>query len=587
MTSAMLLTAVSGSAHPKADAAPSSAAPARSVPAFAGPRWFAVLVLTAAVASASTGIGAAIGAVLVLATGRGVSLPGWFAVVVGGTYLAAGGAAYLRGRGGIGLLMLGVAAAWLLAWLVPAAGFLNAAPVGFVAHLVLARPDGRLGGLPERLMVISAHAVGFVLLPLGLRWGWPLPVPGILVVGAVAVVALLIVRLLAATRPARRLLWPGGVAAAAIVAGIATTFGGLPLAVALPGVTVLLPLFHLAAFARGPLSRTVVTDLVRRLPYTPPDQVPDLLREALRDPSLRVVVSTPDGELVGPAGQPIDAGPAARTELPRVGRQHMVLLHDPALCAERDVLDAVAAAAALALDNQLLAAEVRAQLAEVRASRARVVAAADEGRRRIERDLHDGAQQHLVTVALVLRMARDRLLADPDPAPVDALLDRVADGLDAALLELRELARGIHPAVLTEAGLIPALQAMAARSVQPVDVVSPDTAEIALDPEAEVPPLPAPIAATAYFVAAEAVTNAAKHAAAHRVHVQVRRTAERLLVTVVDDGAGGAAPGRGTGLAGLRDRVAAVGGELTVYSPPGAGTTVHAELPLTMPPEMP
>jgi len=583
MPSTMLLLAVSGSARPTAGAAPFAASAARPFPDSGGPRWLAVLVLTLATVAASTGIGAAVGAVLLLTAGRVATLPVWFAALVAGIWVAVGGTAFLRGRGGIGLLMLGVG----VAWLVPAAAFLGAVPVGFLAHLLLAWPDGRLRDLPERLMVIAAHAVAFVLLPLGLRSGWSFPLPGIVMVAAVTVLALLIRRLLAATGPARRLLWPGGVAAAVIIAGGATTLCGIPLTVALQGAAVAIPLIYLGALARDRLSRTVVTALVRRLPHTPPDQLSDLLREALRDPSLRIVHSTPDGELVDAAGQPLDAGPAARTELPRVGRQHMVLLHDPALCAERHVLDAVAAATALALDNQLLAAEVRAQLAEVRASRARVVAAADEGRRRIERDLHDGAQQHLVTVSLVLRMARDRLVADPDPAAVDGLLERVADGLDAALLELRELARGIHPAVLTEAGLIPALQAMAARSVQPVDVVGPDTAEIALDPDAELPPLPAPIAATAYFVAAEAVTNAAKHAAAQRVHVQVRRTAERLLVTVVDDGAGGAAPGRGTGLAGLRDRVAAVGGELTVHSPPGAGPTVHAELPLTMPLELP
>jgi signal transduction histidine kinase len=583
----MLLTVVLASARTEALVAPRPASTARPYPDTVGPRWGVLLYLTVAVAAASTGLGAALGAVLVLAVGRGAVLPGWFAAVVAGTNLTVAGAAYLRGRGGIGVLLLGVGAAWLVAWLVPAEGLLAAAPLGFTVHLLLAWPDGRLRGLPERMMVGAAHAVALVLLPLGLRWGWSVPVAGIALVAAVGVLALLIGRFLAATRPGRRLLWPGGVAVAVIVAGVATTFCRLPLAVALQGAATLVPLIHLAGFMRDRVRRTAVTELVRRLPHTRPEQVPNLLRAALRDPSLRIVRSTPDGDLIDGSGHPLDAGAAARTELPRVGRQHMVLLHDPALCAERHVLDAVAAAAALALDNQLLAAEVRAQLEEVRASRARVVAAADEGRRRIERDLHDGVQQHLVTVSLVLRMARDRLLADPEPEAVDALLDRVADGLDAALLELRELARGIHPAVLTEAGLIPALHAMAARSVQSVDVVGPDTAEIALDPDAALPPLPAPIAATAYFVAAEAVTNAAKHAGAQRVHVQVRRTAERLLVTVVDDGAGGAAPGRGTGLAGLRDRVAAVGGELTVHSPPGAGTTVHADLPLTMPLELP
>jgi signal transduction histidine kinase len=572
MPSTTLLLAGSGAARAPAGAGSRRAAAAR---AFPGPRWLAAVVLTAATVAASTGIGAAGGA-LILLTARAAALPVWFAALVGAAHLAVGGLAQLRGRGGLGLLMLGVGAAWLVAWLAPPAGWWAAAPAGFLAHLLLAWPDGRLRSRRDRVVVTVAHGVALVLLPVGLRSGWALPVPAIVMAGAVTVLALLIGRLLAATRPARRLLWPGAVAAGVVIAAVGTTLSGLPSPVAVQGAALAVPLIHLVGLARDRLGRTVVTELVRRLPRTSPDGVPALLRAALGDPSLRIAHCTSDGRLVDAAGQPIDAGPAARTELPRVGGQRMVLLHDPALRAGPHVLDAVAAATALALDNQLLAAEVRAQLAEVRASQARVVAAADEGRRRIERDLHDGAQQHLVTVALVLRMARDRLVTDPRATAVDALLERVADGLDAALLELRELARGIHPAVLTEAGLIPALRAMAARSAQPVDVVGPD-------PDAELPPLPAPIAATAYFVATEAVTNAAKHAAAQRVHVQVRRTAGRLSVTVVDDGTGGASLGRGTGLAGLRDRVAAVGGELTVQSPPGAGTSVHADLPLTLP----
>ncbi|MGI5131410.1 sensor histidine kinase [Pseudonocardia sp. CA-107938] len=380
----------------------------------------------------------------------------------------------------------------------------------------------------------------------------------------------------------RRLLWTGAAAVAALGAGVVAAVGGLPIGVVVQGGALAVAAAYLGGLLRDLSRHTAVTDLVAQLPGTPSDLVPDRLRAALHDPTVRIVRATADGRLVDAAGHPVDPGPAARTDLPRLGRERMVMLHDPTRGTEPAVLDAAAAAAAFALDNQLLTAEVRAQLVQVRASRARVVAAADESRRQIERDLHDGAQQHLVTVSLVLRMARDALAADAGPEAVDALLDRVADGLDAALVELRELARGIHPAVLTESGLLPALRALVARSVQAVDVVCPG-----IEADTDLPPLPAPIAATAYFVAAEAVTNAAKHAGAHRVHVQVRCAGARLLVTVVDDGVGGAdaAPDRGSGLAGLQDRVAAVGGVLTVHSPPGAGTTVHADLPMDVPEE--
>jgi signal transduction histidine kinase len=274
-------------------------------------------------------------------------------------------------------------------------------------------------------------------------------------------------------------------------------------------------------------------------------------------------------------GQPVTPRPAdAVTPVRRGPGVVAVLLHDPALCADRHVLHAATAAAALELDNQRLAAAVRAQLAEARASRVRIVAAADEQRRRIERDLHDGAQQQLVTAALILRLARDRLGPAPPDPELHALLRRAADGLEAAVTELRELARGIHPAVLTEAGLLPALRALAARSAYPVQVVDGPA----------LPPLPDGVAAAAYFVAAEAVTNAAKHARASRVHVHVRAAGNRLLVTVADDGVGGAdMMGAGTGLLGLRDRVAALDGTLIVRSLPDAGTSVHAELPLEEP----
>ena len=203
---------------------------------------------------------------------------------------------------------------------------------------------------------------------------------------------------------------------------------------------------------------------------------------------------------------------------------------------------------------------------ELRASRARIVDAADAARARLERDLHDGAQQRLVGLALTLRLARRK--AAEDPAEAAELLDEAIDDLAAATGELRELARGIHPAVLTEGGLEPALAGLAGRV--PVPVVLADV------PEGR---LPAAVEATAYFVVAEALTNVARSADARRAVVTLALADGTLAVEVRDDGCGGADPRAGSGLRGLADRVAALGGRFTVTSPPGGGTTLRAELP--------
>jgi PAS domain S-box-containing protein len=199
---------------------------------------------------------------------------------------------------------------------------------------------------------------------------------------------------------------------------------------------------------------------------------------------------------------------------------------------------------------------------ELRASRARIVAAADDARRRLERDLHDGAQQYLVGLALTLRLARRKVSGD-----AALLLDEAIQDLATATSELRELARGIHPAVLTEGGLEPALRGLAKRA--PLRV----TIERAPDGR-----LPAPVEVTAYFVVAEALTNVARYAEAASARVSVHRDAGMLIVEVRDNGRGGAHEAGGSGLRGLADRVSALGGRLSVHSPPGAGTVVRAEM---------
>jgi PAS domain S-box-containing protein len=204
--------------------------------------------------------------------------------------------------------------------------------------------------------------------------------------------------------------------------------------------------------------------------------------------------------------------------------------------------------------------------AELRASRARILSAAYEARRRIERDLHDGAQQHLVGLALTLRLARAKVLEDP--ALTVELLDEAISDLASATGELRELARGIHPAVLTEGGLEPALAGLARRIPMRVTVKRAPTVR-----------LPAPVEATAYFVAAEGLTNVARYAQASHATVAAALDGGCLVVEVRDDGRGGADANGGSGLRGLADRVAALEGRLTIDSPAGGGTLLRAELP--------
>ena len=234
-----------------------------------------------------------------------------------------------------------------------------------------------------------------------------------------------------------------------------------------------------------------------------------------------------------------------------------------AFTAERlDAVKLIAGQLAVSLDNAQL-------YAELTASRARIVATADQTRRRIERDLHDGAQQRLVALVLQLRAARAAV--PPALAELGAELEQIESDLAAALDELREIARGIHPAILAEGGgLRPALKTLASRSPIPVDL------QLRADER-----LPEPVEVNAYYVVAEALTNAARHAHASSVRVEVGGTADVLRVAVRDDGAGGADPARGTGLTGLKDRVEALGGRIVLDSPRGAGTTLRVEFPIT------
>jgi signal transduction histidine kinase len=213
-----------------------------------------------------------------------------------------------------------------------------------------------------------------------------------------------------------------------------------------------------------------------------------------------------------------------------------------------------------------LDAELHARMEELRASRARLVQAGDAARRKLERDLHDGAQSRLVALSLTLRMARNRANGEPELA---ALLDQAQDELKTSLSELRELARGIHPAVLTERGLEAAVQTLVQRAPVPVSVDADCAGR-----------LPEPVESAAYFVVSEGLANVAKYARATQASVAVRREEDRVTIEVADDGVGGADTANGSGLRGLADRVAALDGTLTLESPAGRGTQLRAEIPV-------
>lgn len=227
-----------------------------------------------------------------------------------------------------------------------------------------------------------------------------------------------------------------------------------------------------------------------------------------------------------------------------------------------DIEDQIAEFADL-VATAIAASTTRAQL---RDSRARIVAAGDEARRRLERDLHDGAQQHLVALGLQARLTQE--LLPPGFADIDAQLTEIVSGLGSATAELQELSRGLHPAALSTGGLTPALKMLARRSAVPVDM------RLSVDGR-----YPATVEVAAYYVVAEALTNAAKHACASEVTVEARSDPSRLYLVISDDGVGGAHAGRGSGLIGLQDRVEALGGRFAVNSPPGQGTSLNIDFP--------
>jgi signal transduction histidine kinase len=570
-------------------------------------------------ALAGAGVVMGLAVVALILTNEDLDFAGLWAaggLVVGWSFIGVGLYAWRRRPDNrIGMLMAATGFAWLgagatlsdLSLVFTIGQVFSSLYFATVLHLLLAFPTGRLQGRFERRIVAASYALTTV----GVLTLWLFADPAELdcdscpdnallidaneelvttlgailnVVGAVlvgAVVYILVRRWRDATPSQRRLLVPvysAGVAVGIVLIGfVMLQAGGLDtetldaLAVATMVPFALVPYMFLATLVRARMIQTgAVGELIARMGEAPRHgELRDELARALGDPTLDLFYWLPDDErFVDARGRSVElpAPGSGRgvTRVEREGRLVAMIVHD-ALVIDKE-LDSIAAAAAMALENERLDAELRAKVAELRASRSRMLRVGLEERRRLERDLHDGAQQRLVSMALNIRLARDRMREDP--AAAEGLLDSAGAELDAALAELRELARGIHPAVLSDRGLDAALETLAHRAPLPVELT-----------RSEHERLPEAIELAAYFVVAEALTNVAKYASATHAKVNVAQDNGRLVVEVADDGVGGADPDNGTGLRGLADRLAVIEGRLEVDSPPGAGTTIRARIP--------
>jgi signal transduction histidine kinase len=375
-------------------------------------------------------------------------------------------------------------------------------------------------------------------------------------------------------------LWTGGTALAIVGAGFAALFSGVREGGAnavsevalLPLVAV--PYAFLAGMMRSRFARAgAVNELVASLNAAPEHRrsLQDAIADAFGDPSLVIAYWLPErADYVDADGHPValpDGGSGRSwTPVQRDGAPLAAIVHDAELAEERDLLETAGAAAGLALENERLHAELRARVEELERSRDRIIEAGLTERRKLERDLHDGAQQRLVALALTMRLIGDRMTRDPDGAR--ELLEEAMAELDSATSELRELARGIHPAVLSDRGLPAAVRALAGRVPVPVEIVE--------TPADRLPPV---IEIAGYYVIAEALTNITRYARASTACVAVSHTNGSVTVEVTDDGVGGAEPSRGSGLRGLADRIAALDGRLEVESAAGHGTTIRARIP--------
>src|SRR4051794_3472225 len=517
-----------------------------------------------------------------------------------------------------GVLMTAVGFAWFLssltesndAWVYTLGVYIAPLYLVLVGHMLLSFPSGRLETTAQRTLITIGYLTAFfVQLPVFLLGGdldGPVNSPrnawGLTdspdsaqvfsalaqLIGAVLIVwlaALLYLKRRGASIPQRRAMAPVLWTGVALMATLAVTvvenlLGGETTWVDLPGLVSLfafaaLPWAFVLGLIRTRYSRAgAVGDLVERLNAQgiEGESLRDALADALGDRSLALAYWSRSSErYVDAHGQSVELPPPtsrsrAVTEIERESLPVAAIVHDAALLDEPGLVRAAGAAAALALENERLEAELKARVAELQVSRAKVIEVGMAERRALERNLHDGAQQRLVALSLQLGLAKTKLRSDPDVA--ERILDGARVELASALEELRELARGIHPAILTDRGLNAALEALAGRAPVPV--------EIEELPEGR---MPTPVEAVAYFVVAESLTNVAKYADAEHATVRVLRENGYAVVEIEDNGIGGADPSAGSGLRGLADRLAALDGRLEVDSPPGVGTTVRARIP--------
>jgi len=469
--------------------------------------------------------------------------------------------------------------------------------VVFVAFL-LAFPDGRINARFD-LVVIGMFAL--MAFPLELAWllfwttggspenalaVWPNPALAdnvdsaqrALVMFASVVLAITLARRwLLASPPLRRALVPilvgsVGILLSSVLLGLDKFQIEFPTARwAVLVAYIAIPLVVLGGILRSRLARSTVGDLFVELRADPsPTELREALARTLRDPSLSLAYWLPQfrswSDLDGrPVELPAEGGDRAATMIDRKGELVAALVHDPALVGEPELLDAVSAAAGIAIENGRLHVELRARLEELRGSRSRIIEAGQKERQRLERNLHDGAQQRLIALSLELSLLEQELGPHADAG---LRLAQARREIATSLGELREVARGIHPAVVSGHGLAVALEQLTARAPVPVRLT------VAIEER-----LPEQVEVAAYYLVSESLANVTKHSGASSVSVGVSRANDQAVIEVMDDGVGGADTERGTGLRGLADRVEALGGRLRVWSPNGGGTRVRAEIP--------
>ena len=560
-----------------------------------------------AIAVASTAV--VVGSLILALASEQLDLPGLRAFLIGWIvipYVVSGMVAWWRRPASrLGPLMVATGfgmAITSLQWsdqpLVYSVGHLfDMLPAALFLHVFLAFPTGRLTARPEQVVVVACYVTVLSLQLVKVMFGVNpdsvfvvIDQPEIGNVVEQAQLVLVCVFLLAGAvllylrqrragqshrRPAALVVDAFGLALVMLAILYAAGLGAWPAAETIRLVTFaslgLAPIAFLFALLDARLARGEVANLLVELRRNPTADPQEPLARVLRDPSLRLAYWLPKSRSwADQNGQPMALPEADERRAVRVihrdNEPMAAMVFDRALEDEHELLDAIAAAAGIALENGRLRAELGARLQELKGSRIRVLEAGRQERQRLERNLHDGAQQRLVALSLELSLLGQSAAADPE------LKDRLARArteVSASLEELRDVARGIYPAVLSSHGLAIALESLAARAPVPVRLT------VELDER-----LPEPTEVAAYYVVSEALTNIGKHAQATSASVRLSRSGRGIVLDISDDGVGGADPANGSGLRGLADRVEALGGELRIWTPAeDRGTVIHAELP--------